>query len=377
MHRLNVAELEAVIGKPLSAVLMKQLDALDEGCRSVLLRSPLAGFGYCDEQGIQRSTFVGGRPGFVHVESPKRIVLEVDTDVAPKRGSGGSFVFLLPGVGETLRLNGSVEGHRNGRLMVTVEEAFVHCPKCILRSGLWQPQRPRGAAPLLPGNGALIQPAMADFLASAPFAVLSTWDAAGASDTSPRGDPPGFIRLLDEHTLVIPDRKGNRRSDTFHNLMTCDRISLAVIVPGRQEVLHVRGIAWVTDEPSLLSTLALKEKAPQLALCVRVLGAELVPNAALRAAELWQPSSHVARADVPDLMSLATQHLARNRAKGVKAALLRALARVLGAFPESFRRLIDKALRSDLAKEGYEAANHGQLLPSEAHPRRGRNGKNE
>jgi uncharacterized protein len=200
---------------------------------------------------------------------------------------------------------------------------------------------------------------MADFLASAPFAVFSTWDAAGTSDTSPRGDPPGFIRLLDEHTLVIPDRKGNRRIDTFHNLMTCDRISIAVLVPGRQQVLHVRGTAWVTDEPALLSTLALKEKAPHLALCVRVLGAELVPNAALRAAEPWQPSSHMDRADVPDLTSLATQHLARNRDKGLMAALLRVLARVLGAFPESLRRLIDKGLRSDLAKEGYEDTRPG------------------
>jgi ferredoxin-NADP reductase/predicted pyridoxine 5'-phosphate oxidase superfamily flavin-nucleotide-binding protein len=359
MHRLGIAEIEAVVGKPIPAVLMKQIDALDEGCRRVLCRSPMAGFGYRDEEGIPHSTFVGGRPGFVHVDAPKRIVIEVGNAVAPKRGSGGSFVFMLPGVGDTLRLNGSIEERRNGRLVVTVEEAFVHCPKCILRSGLWKPPRPRRTAPLVPGDGALVTRAIADFLASASFAVISTWDASGASDTSPRGDPAGFIKVLDERTLAIPDRKGNQRLDTLHNVMTCDRIALAAVVPGRQDVLHVHGTAWVTDEPTILTTMTLKGRAPHLALCVCVLGAELVSSEALRAAKPWRPSSHVDRADVPDLMNLAAQHLARNEDKGVKAAIWRSFARVLGAFPAPVRRLIDQGLRMDLAKEGYDDARPG------------------
>ncbi|WP_434421003.1 2Fe-2S iron-sulfur cluster-binding protein [Nannocystis pusilla] len=354
MHRLSVAEIEAVVGKPMPAVLMKQIDALDEGCRRVLTRSPLAGFGYRDEAGSPRSTFVGGRPGFVRVDSAKRVVIEVGAEVAPMRGSGASFVFMLPGVGDTLRLNGAVEERRDGSLVIAVAEAFVHCPKCILRSGLWQPPRPRRTAPLTSGDGAPVTRAVAEFLASAPFAVVSTWDAAGASDTSPRGDPAGFIKILDGHTLAIPDRRGNQRIDTFHNLMTCDQISLAAVVPGRQEVLHVHGTAWVTDEPAILASMALKGKPPHLALCVRVLGAELVVSEAIRAAKPWQPSSHVNRADVPDLVKLAAQHLARNRDRGVKAALLRSLARIIGPLSAPLRRLIDKALRSDLAKEGYE-----------------------
>ena len=67
----------------------------------------------------------------------------------------------------------------------------------------------------------------ADFLARRPFAVISSWDVSGASDTSPLGDPDGFIKILDAHALAIPDRKGNQRIDTFHNLMSCDRISPA------------------------------------------------------------------------------------------------------------------------------------------------------
>ncbi|WAS91440.1 2Fe-2S iron-sulfur cluster-binding protein [Nannocystis punicea] len=344
MHRLtSVAEVEAVVGRPIPAVTMKQIDTLDEGCRLVLARSPIAGFGWRDEQGAPCSDFVGGRPGFVRVDSATRITVEVGENVQPRPGSGVSFVFLLPGVGETLRLNGSVDGRSRGRLSIHVEEGFVHCPKCILRSGLWKPSR-----------GSHREHGIAAFLAASPFAVISSWDGSGASDTSPRGDPAGFIRLLDACTLAIPDRKGNQRADTFHNLLTCDRISLAAVVPGRHDVLHVRGTAYITDEPGLLSTMALKGKEPHLALCVRIEHAALVANAALREARVWQPSSHVNRAEVPDLMALAARHLARNQDRGAKAMLFRSLGRLLGAFPAPIRRLLDIGFRKDLAKEGYE-----------------------
>jgi ferredoxin-NADP reductase len=98
---------------------------------------------------------------------------------------------------------------------------------------------------------------------------------------------------------------------------------------------------------------------PHLALCVRVLGAEIVSCDAVRAAKPWQPSSHVSRNDVPDLMNLAAQHLARNQDRGAKAAMWRSLGRVVGAFPAVVRRLIDTGLRIDLAKEGYEDARPG------------------
>lgn len=359
MQRLGQGEIEALVGKPMASVLMKQIDTLDEGCRRVLERSPIAGFGYRDEQGTPHSTFLGGRAGFVQVDSPRRIAVEVDPGVAPKPGCGVSFVFMLPGIGDTLRVNGLLAERRSDRLVIHVEEAFVHCPKCILRSGLWSPRRPERTAPLAPGDGPLAARPIADFLASSPFAVISTWDGSGASDTSPRGDPPGFIQVLDAKTIAIPDRKGNQRIDTLHNLMACEQIALAAVVPGRHQVLHLHGTAWVTDEPALLSTMALKGKPPQLALRVRVLGAELLPSDALRAARPWRAASHVGRAELPDFIQLGAQHLARNRDTGSRAWLMRWLARSLGALPSLARWVIDTALRSDLEKEGYAEVRAG------------------
>lgn len=377
MRRLTTAhELEAIL-TPSWVLRMKELDALDEGCRRVLAHAPVAGFGFRDDEGVPHTTVVGGRRGFVRVDSPTRIAFALPPALPPPRAGGGvSFVFLLPGVGETLRLNGSVveraEGvvveRAEGVVVVAVEEAFVHCAQCILRSGLWRAVRARRVESSRQSDdesaGPLRAPAVAGFLASAPFAIVSSWDAAGSSDTSPRGDEPGFLRVLDGETIAIPDRKGNNRTDTFHNLLSCPQVSVAAVVPGREDLLHLRGTAYVTDDPALLSTMALGGKPPRLALIVRVEHAEVIANEAVQASKLWRSSPRIE--DVPDLMGVAAQHVAQNKARGVKAAMLRLLGRIFGAFPSFIRRLIDFSYHRGLTAEGY-------ALPAttEAEPRSG------
>lgn len=105
---------------------------------------------------------------------------------------------------------------------------------------------------------------------AAPFLALSSWDSSGGSDTSPRGDRQAVARIVDGHTLVVPDRRGNKRADTLHNLLRDDRLSFAALVPGRSGVLHVRGRASITDDPALLETLALRGMAPHAALLIVV-----------------------------------------------------------------------------------------------------------
>ena len=249
-----------------------------------------------------------------------------------------SFVFLLPGVGETLRLNGAVAQRSGSRVAVDVQEIFVHCARCILRSGLWDD----------PGDGVPAPGDTAGFLAASPFAAVSTWDGDGFGDTSPRGDHPGFLRLLDAGTLALPDRRGNQRTDTFHNILTCDSVSLAAVVPGRAELLHIDGTATVTDEPALLETMAVGDKPPKAALLVRVRHTEIRPNEAIRASRLWSPSSHVDRARIPDLMRLAAQHLASNRGSG--ATVARAMSKAPAGL---IRRGIDFSYRRQLRDEGY------------------------
>lgn len=356
LHRMTtVDEVEATVGRPPSVIMLKQISALDEGCRTILAHSPLAGLGYRDADGHSRTTFIGGTPGFARVHSPTRISFPL-----PDGEAHGpvSFVFLLPGVGETLRVNGSVARHRGAETFVDIDEAYVHCAQAVIRSRLWQPPAPAELAPAaeVEGDGPLRGPGVAGFLAAAPFLTLSTWDGSGGSDTSPRGDRQTVARILDSRTLVIPDRKGNKRADSLHNLLRDDRLSFAALVPGRTGVLHVRGRGSITDDPALLETMALRGMPPHAALLIDVEHAEVTASGAVARSRVWNASTHLERGTAPDLLALAGDHLAANMAdaeRGLLARLLRVVAGIPG-IGRVLRRVTNLAYRSGLRREGYE-----------------------
>ena len=115
-----------------------------------------------------------------------------------------------------------------------------------------------------------IDPHAAAFIAKSPFAMIATTSAGGKMDISPKGDPAGFIRVLDEHTLAIPDRPGNGRADTFRNLLENPRVSVYFLVPGRSETLRVNGFARLVKDRWLLEEMAVKGHPAQLAIAVTV-----------------------------------------------------------------------------------------------------------
>lgn len=356
----TVDEVEATIGRPATVVMLKQIRALDEGCRTVLALCPIAALGYRDADGTSRTTFIGGIPGFAHVHSPTRISFSL-----PEAGDPHgpvSLLFLLPGIGEILRVNGSMAVRKGAETTVDVEEAYVHCAQAVLRSRLWQPPAPAEPANEIAGDGPLCRPGVAEFLAAAPFLALSTWDSSGGSDTSPRGDRQTAARILDSRTLVIPDRKGNKRADTLHNLLKDDRLSFAALVPGRSGVLHVRGRGAITDDPALLETMALRGMPPHLALLIDVEHAEVTGNDAVARSRLWTPGAHLDRSTAPDLMALAGQHLAvgsANAEDGPPAFLLKLVGAIPGV-PRLLRLAADRLYRSGLRKEGYEDDVHSK-----------------
>nr|AXL06564.1 phenylacetate-CoA oxygenase [uncultured bacterium] len=349
----TVDEIQATLGQPPSMIMLKQISALDDGCRIILRHCPLAGLGYRDADGVSRTTFIGGTPGFARVHSSTRISFTL-----PDGEAHGpvSFVFLLPGVGETLRVNGSVAKRKGAEMFVDVEEAYVHCAQAVIRSRLWQPPAPAQPVPEVDGEGPLRGPGVAEFLAAAPFLALSTWDRTGGADTSPRGDRPAVARILDGRTLVIPDRKGNKRADSLHNLLQDDRLSFAAIVPGRTGVLHVSGRGSITDDPALLATMALRGTPPHAALLIDVEHAEVTASDAVARSRVWTAAAHLERGTVPDLMALAGDHLAANMAAAEKGLLARVLRVVAGSpgISRGLRLVMNRAYRYGLRKEGYE-----------------------
>lgn len=126
------------------------------------------------------------------------------------------------------------------------------------------------------------------------FCVIATHGPAGA-DVSPRGDPAGFLKVLDDSHLLLPDRIGNNRFDSMANLFQNPAIGLLILVPGMSEVLRVNGKGRVTDDARLLEPCAVQGKAPRVGILIQVEEAFLHCAKAINRARLWDPAQHIER----------------------------------------------------------------------------------
>jgi PPOX class probable FMN-dependent enzyme len=144
-----------------------------------------------------------------------------------------------------------------------------------------------------------LNPLTRQFVERSPFVVVATGRPDGGLDVSPRGDPAGFVRILDERTLLLPDRPGNKLADTLTNLLADDRIALLFLVPGVNDTFRVNGRARVVDDPELLAESAVEGKVPRLGIVVEVEEAYTQCPKALLRSELWSPERHVDRSELP------------------------------------------------------------------------------
>ncbi len=139
------------------------------------------------------------------------------------------------------------------------------------------------------------------FIALSPFLVLASADADGRADASPRGDPPGFVQVLDDRSLLLPDRPGNNRVDSFANVLATRGIGLIFFVPGIDETLRVNGTARLLTDSEALAGSSIAGKAPRTGLVVAVEEAFFHCAKAVRRARLWDPAAQVERSTFPSL----------------------------------------------------------------------------
>jgi len=139
------------------------------------------------------------------------------------------------------------------------------------------------------------------FIERSPFLIIATSGADGQLDASPKGDPAGFVRVLDERTLAIPDRPGNRRADTFTNLLVDDHIGLIFLIPGKQETLRVSGRAIIVRDIAIREQLAVNGKLPEFAIIVAVEQMFFHCAKCIIRSGLWAPESWPATAGLATL----------------------------------------------------------------------------
>ncbi len=137
------------------------------------------------------------------------------------------------------------------------------------------------------------------FVDLSPFVLLATSGADGSCDVSPRGDPAGFVHVVDEQTLLLPERPGNRLADSLRNVIANPQVGLLFLVPGVGETLRINGRARIVTDEALLAPLAVESKTPRLALLVAI--DEVFthcPKAFIRS-ELWNPERYRSTAELP------------------------------------------------------------------------------
>jgi uncharacterized protein len=143
-----------------------------------------------------------------------------------------------------------------------------------------------------------VHPLYRPYIEASPFAVLATRGPLGL-DTSPRGDAPGFVRVADAHTLLLPDRRGNQRIDSLRNIVHDPHVALLFLIPGAGEALRVNGTARVSASPALGGHFVVQGQAPASVIVIRVSSVFFQCARAIKRSGLWNPAAHVAAGTLP------------------------------------------------------------------------------
>ena len=145
------------------------------------------------------------------------------------------------------------------------------------------------------------------FIAASPLLVIGT-QGGTAADNSPRGDLPGFVKVADDHTLLIPDRRGNNRLDTLRNIVRNPSIGLLFLVPGVHETFRVNGDAVISRDPALAAQFSVQRKTPRTVIVVKVKEAYVQCSRALVRADIWNPAKHALPGSVPTMGTMMAAH---------------------------------------------------------------------
>lgn len=145
-----------------------------------------------------------------------------------------------------------------------------------------------------------------DFIARSPFILIASSDGVGSIDISPKGDPAGFVRVLDDTTLAIPDRPGNHRADTFENVLRHPFVGVIFLIPGTKNTLRVRGRATIVRDTALRESMQIDGRVPKLALVVDVTAAYFHCAKCIIRSKLWSGEQIAAAAGTDDMLLAET-----------------------------------------------------------------------
>lgn len=309
-HRIqSLAALRALIPPP-PAMMHKRLQRrLDEYCLLMIRQAAVCAVGFADPR--LDIEYLDLRHHPVLRAEGQYILLPWPADRAsppqPIEELACSLYFILPGVGFALRANGRGSLRDGTLLEFRTEALFLHCSRAKVRADFWRARGPAG--PFLSDTGQALSESAQDFIAASPYLLMLTQRQADATEMSPRGDPAGFVQVLDDQTLLVPERPGNKVACSLSNILVDGALRLSFLQPGSDTVLSVAGRAWLSSDPSLLAPLAVNGKPPRVATLVNVERYRFQHCPELLSAGLWDRATHLDEGQIPAFSKMLSEHM--------------------------------------------------------------------
>lgn len=328
----SINDLEGAVGKKPPALDLKVIDHIDALALEVLSHSSCL-FACTRVDGCTKPVIAGGKPGFLSSDGPKFSVPIANCDILPpiQKGAPIGALCLVSGLGETLRINGHVVDLNDSVLTIEVGECYLHCAKALIRSGFWQAE---------PSDD--LHTDKETFLSESAFMALGTIDAAGNADLSPKGDPAGSLAQWVDGGIRFADRPGNRRTDSFRNILIDRHVSAIFVIPGKCQVLTISGEAHLSNDEQQLAPFVVDGKRPKLVTTLSNLEASLAFSPALERADLWPaapPPAHIRPARI------FTAHMKLSKQRGLSASVARTVVSVPG--------MLERSLKNDYKNNLY------------------------
>lgn len=257
---------------------LKVIDYIDEHAKRWLSYARFAFIGFGKAADIELSA-AGGEEGFVSVSGSTHLLLPLtalDSESIVEVDFSFGALFIVSGMDETLRVNGKVSEISDGLLTLKVEECYLHCAKAFRRSMFWAPQSPQ-------------QPhdEISSFLLQCRFLALASINSTGQADVSPRGDPQKFLIQEEDGFIYLADRPGNRRIDSFRNILEQPKISIIALVPGCTDIFELQGSAELCTDKHLLQRFIVQGKEPKIITKITPTSMRITQSTALGRSALW------------------------------------------------------------------------------------------
>lgn len=221
-----------------------------------------------------------------------------------KQPCHASLFIIVPGIGHSLRINGELNIINNQQAIFNIKGVYFHCSRASVRSDFW---KPRSINQQVNQQENLITED--NIISQSPYALLKTQNTIGKTEISPRGDEIGFIKVLNNTTLFMPERPGNKVAVSLRNIIECPAVELLFMVPGSVYTLNVKGQAYVSTQPELLSMSQINNKLPKTGIIIKVDSKQFQFNNSINHSGLWDEDKAVDKNSLTSFSKALSSHM--------------------------------------------------------------------